>query len=138
MIPIPGLTAVVVDASVAVPFLDRREPWPARWQAWAERGTMLLAPAHFRAEVANGLLRGTLLTPPEVPIRLELLITSGVDIADRGWDGVMEAIELATRHRLTVYDVLYLQLAIDIEAPLATLDRALAAAARDEGVEVID
>ena len=134
----PDPTAVVVDASVAVPFLDRRDPWPGRWQAWAERGTMLLAPAHFRAEVANGLLRGTLLKPPEVPARLTLLVASGVDIADRGWDGVIDALDLATKHGLTVYDALYLQLALDIEAPLATLDRALAAAARDEGVEVID
>jgi predicted nucleic acid-binding protein len=36
-----------------------------------------------------------------------------------------------------VYDALYLQLAADVEAELATLDRDLAQAARAEGVGVV-
>jgi predicted nucleic acid-binding protein len=59
-------------------------------------------------------------------------------LADGGWRGVLHAIDLAERHRLTVYDALYLQLAMDVEAPIATLDRGLAAAALAEGIEVID
>ena len=41
---------------------------------------------------------------------------------------------LAREHRLTVYDAAYLELARRLEAPLATLDRRLAAAARAAGV----
>ncbi len=41
---------------------------------------------------------------------------------------------LARRHRLTVYDAAYLELARREALPLATLDSALAAAARAEGL----
>jgi predicted nucleic acid-binding protein len=133
-----GPNAIVVDASVTIRFLTAEGPWPRRWVAWAEQGAMLLAPVHFRSEVANGLLRGTALASAEVPGKLRNMFRSGVDVVDRGWDGLLEAVELAQRHRLTVYDALYLHLALDLDAPLATLDRPLAAAARAEGIEVID
>ena len=44
---------------------------------------------------------------------------------------------LARRHRLTVYDAAYLELAGRREAPLATLDKKLAAAARAAGVALV-
>jgi len=44
---------------------------------------------------------------------------------------------LARRHRLSVYDAAYLELALREALPLATLDGALAAAARQEGVAVL-
>jgi len=50
---------------------------------------------------------------------------------------VADALDLADRHRLTVYDALYLELAADVDAELATLDRDLTRAARAEGVGVV-
>ena len=44
---------------------------------------------------------------------------------------------LALRHRLTVYDAAYLELALREALPLATLDAALSAAAQAEGVTLI-
>jgi predicted nucleic acid-binding protein len=44
---------------------------------------------------------------------------------------------LARRHRLTVYDAAYLELALREHLPLATLDASLAAAARQEGVTIL-
>ncbi len=44
---------------------------------------------------------------------------------------------LATRHRLTFYDAVYLELAMREGMPLATLDNALAKAAVSEGVRLI-
>lgn len=44
---------------------------------------------------------------------------------------------LARRHRLTVYDAAYLELALRTALPLATLDAALATAARSEGARVL-
>jgi|SRR5271157_325415 len=44
---------------------------------------------------------------------------------------------LARRHRLTVYDAAYLELALREALPLATLDEALVAAARAEGVPLV-
>ena len=46
-------------------------------------------------------------------------------------------LELARRHRLTVYDASYLELAARRRIALATLDSALAEAARREGVALI-
>ena len=40
--------------------------------------------------------------------------------------------DLAQRLRLTAYDAAYLQLALDLEAPLATFDRSLGLAALNE------
>jgi predicted nucleic acid-binding protein len=133
-----GIGAAVVDASVAVRFVLGEAPWVDWWAACARSSTVRVAPAHFRAEVGNALLRGTDLTAGEVPVRLIRMAESGVDTTDRGWYGLVHAVQLADRYALTVYDALYLQLAMDIEAPLATRDQALAAAARAEGVEVID
>jgi len=45
--------------------------------------------------------------------------------------------QLARRHRLTVYDAAYLELALRAGYPLATLDAALAIAARAERVPLI-
>jgi predicted nucleic acid-binding protein len=44
---------------------------------------------------------------------------------------------LARRHRLTFYDAAYLELAVREALPLATLDQALATAARAEGVPLV-
>ncbi len=45
-------------------------------------------------------------------------------------------LRLARRHRVSVYDALYLELAIREGRALATLDQALRAAADSEGIEV--
>jgi len=42
-------------------------------------------------------------------------------------------ISLARRHKLTIYDAAYLELALRLQCPLATLDAALAKAAEAEG-----
>ena len=65
------------------------------------------------------------------------LFAAGVEVADRGLPGVFDAVELAARHGLTVYDAVYLQLVLELDGELATLDRALARAARAEGVPVV-
>lgn len=46
-------------------------------------------------------------------------------------------VALADRHRLTVYDAAYLELALRRGAPLATFDRDLRAAAAAEGVATL-
>lgn len=46
-------------------------------------------------------------------------------------------VALARKHRLTAYDAAYLDLAIRLTAPMATLDRALADAALAEGLEIV-
>lgn len=47
-----------------------------------------------------------------------------------------EVLGIAHAHQLSAYDAMYLELAIRTQLPLATLDRALATAARTAGVSV--
>ena len=52
----------------------------------------------------------------------------------RVWSAVLE---LAHDREISVYDAMYLELALRMRLPLATLDGRLAAAARGAGVEVL-
>lgn len=131
-----GQRAIVVDASVAVSLLGGNEAWLERWQGWTDADAMVLVPPHFPAEVANALLRSVRISAEKVAARISELAEAGIEMTDRGWPGVLGAVELADRHRLSVYDALYLDLALDVEAELATLDRNLAKAARSEGLAV--
>lgn len=130
--------AVVVDASVMVEALTGDQEWLDRLGGWQDEGASILAPPHFRLETANALLRSVRLEPADAMARMGELFEAGVDVADRGLSGLFDAIELAERHGLTVYDAAYLQLALELDSELATLDRALARAARTEGLDVID
>jgi len=128
--------AVVVDASVMVALIRGEESDLRLAADWADEEAMLLAPLHFRAEVANALLRSARLPAAEVALAAGELDRSGIDPADRGLPGLLEAIDLADRHGLTVYDALYLQLAIDVDGELATLDGQLRRAAIAEEVRL--
>ncbi len=132
-----GPRAIVVDASVAVDVIDGVAGWPDRWQVWRVADAQLLAPHHLRLEVANAFLRGTRREPgARVIRRVQLLFETGVDLVDRGLPGLLETVELAERHGLTVYDAAYLQLALDCDAEIATQDPALGKAAAAEGLVV--
>jgi len=128
---------VVVDASFAVEALLEGGLPLDRWVEWIRDGRTRLVPAHFWAELANALLLGRRFEPGRAALTVGAAARAGLETADRGLAGVTDALDLAGRHRLTVYDALYLQLAADVDAELATLDRDLARAARAEGVSVV-
>jgi predicted nucleic acid-binding protein len=132
-----GQPALVVDASVAVRFAQADPAWLQRWSEWIEAGTMVLTPAHFGHEIANALLLGAGLDADAAAGILDRLFAVGFETADRGLAGLHGSIRLADVHGLTVYDAAYLDLALDVDGQLATLDRALARAATAEGVEVV-
>ena len=48
-----------------------------------------------------------------------------------------ESLDLAHRYELSLYDAMYLELAVRMRMPLATLDRALGAAGHAAGIEVL-
>ena len=133
-----GQGAVVVDASAAVELIAgedvARAGWARQWVDWAESGTMLLVPAHFGAEVANALLLGRRLSESDAAASLGRLWATGLEVADRGASGLLGSLELAARHGLSVYDAAYLDLALDVDGELATLDGALRQAADAEGI----
>jgi predicted nucleic acid-binding protein len=125
---------VVVDASVAVGAVTGEEPAIRAMAEWAASASLLLAPPLLWAETTNALLRGHVLPAADVAAMLRTLRRAGIEVADRGSDGLDAAIVLAERHHLSVYDAMYLWLAIDLDGELATFDRALALAAVAEGV----
>ena len=132
--------SIVLDASVVAAFLlpDENSEWADRVVIRAtENGG--LVPLIFPAEIRNILL---------VAERRGRIEEKGLDkdLADFGTLSIYEDTEpnwgdtlaLARRHRLTIYDALYLELAARRDASLATLDRALRNAARDEGLLLPD
>ena len=127
--PVP----IVVDASIAVDAIQGVPAASSALARWVSDGRMLLTPAMFWPEVGHAMLKHRR-PAVEVAGRIELLEGMGLETADRGPKGVIFALALAERHRLSVYDATYLWLAIDIDGELATLDHALARAAVAEGV----
>ena len=100
-----------------------------------------LVPRIWHAEVANGLLAGERrkrIDWPDLERSVALLDTLDIridltEIASR-W---MPLIQLARAHRLSLYDSIYLDLAMREHLPLATVDTALARAAEAAGVALI-
>ncbi len=128
---------VVIDASFAVEALLGDARFREAWDRWLVDGAETFAPSHFWAEVANALLRSVHLDAAEATAGFDVLSSTGVDTIDRGVQGVRRALTLASSRGLTVYDAMYVDLAVDIDARLATLDRALERAAKAEGVELV-
>jgi predicted nucleic acid-binding protein len=100
-----------------------------------------VVPELWRIEVANtlnvGIRRGKISKANRQGILadLESLPISVDPETDRHVWG--RTLELADRHRLTVYDAIYLELALRLSLPLATLDEALRKAAQQEGVPLL-
>ena len=126
---------VVVDASVAIELVNGDAGWRHAFTEWGTDNRLLLCPPLFLAEVANGLIRGrTKMSGADALISVARLIEVGIENSDRGISAIQEAVILAERHDLTVYDALYLQLALDVDGELATLDSDLRRAAIAEDV----
>lgn len=131
--------AFVLDASATAGlFLDDEAP-PHSVIAQFSRGETAIVPGLFILEVLNLLVkavRRSRLTAGDVHIQLERLARLPVDVESGSADSAAVLI-LALRHSLSAYDACYLELAMSNSVPLATNDRALAAAARAEGVTVV-
>ena len=126
-------TPVVVDASVVIDAVQGVPYAASALEGWATQRRTLIAPAIFWPEVGHVLIKKGR-PAVEVAGRIDLLAAMGVETAYRGPQGVVFALALAERHRLSVYDATYLWLAIDVDGELATFDQALARAAVAEGV----
>ena len=134
---------LVIDASVALTWCFEDEQRPET-DAIGRRilGEGVWAPAHFCVEIANVVLvaeRRRRITPAEAEAEARLarlaLMPISLDAAVPDlWERLMP---LAREERLTVYDSAYLELALRLGAEIATLDTALAAAARRHGLTVL-
>ena len=136
------IPVVVIDASVAVKWdvtVDEADVEDAQWLLERHvRGDLILAvPGTFRLEWLNALMSRRLIIPEVLDAAHDL------QLARLEWHEVdealsFEAVALASSHGLTVYDAVYLALAERLDAGLVTADRALAEAAGDRLMHVID
>ncbi len=131
--------SLVIDASIALAWL-LNEPHRALADTVIEDGlnTGLTAPELFWIEVANVLgqhVRRRRMTASERDEALADLRSLGI-VQQQSAERLSHLVALSDRHGLTAYDAAYLELAVREGAALATLDRALAAAAKAEGLQV--
>jgi predicted nucleic acid-binding protein len=130
----------VLDASIAACWAFEDEGHPAAAAALERlRNDEARVPALWWFEVRNTLIvneRRGRLREADTAAFLRWLARLGVTLDC----SVEEAgvLALARRHRLSVYDASYLELAQRVALPLATLDAELARAARAEGVSILD
>jgi predicted nucleic acid-binding protein len=126
---------IVIDASTVISWVlddETSSDANAALEIAATHGAC--APPSFITEVAHALLgaerRGRI---DEVGTGLALTEILALPIAVENPDP-HTILALARTHRLTCYDAAYLALALRVQLPLATIDRALATAAAAEKV----
>ncbi len=135
---------LVLDASVALAwFIDH--PIPARATRVRQvlvDGGHAVVPALWHLEVPNGFVvaerRGLISVADtgEALQKLEMLLSRSIETI-QGPISLRRALASARQFRLTAYDTCYLELARDMQLPLATLDRKLADAADQAGVPLL-
>lgn len=130
--------ALVLDASSLIAWLLGDEAAPAADAAIEmAQEDQAVAPVIWWYEIRNAIAvnerRGRLL-PHDAEHLLSVISRLQVEIDRDTPDAIMS---IARRHRLTIYDAAYLELALRRALPLATLDRGLARAAAAEKIAVI-
>ena len=134
--------SIALDTSATIAWVyagETSRPVRAVFDQVMESGAWV--PGLWRLEIANvlemGVRRGRHDAAfREVTLADLALLSIQVDphTNDRAWGAT---IRLAERHRLTVYDAAYLELALRRGLPLATLDRELRVAATAENVTLL-
>ena len=123
---------MVLDASVGVARVRPEEATPeilGAFREWSRTGTRLVVPMSFWWEVVNALTAGHRYSGAQVFEALHELETLEIESRDPDRGSLLLTVTTVERFRLSAYDALYLVLAESVNAPLATLDRALARAA---------
>ncbi len=132
----------VLDASCALALVFNE---PSLMQIPDLHGRILsegaYVPPLWKWEMANSLVQAARRAPDAIEnLMAQLLVFERLPIAideeslDEAWGPTTV---LSLKHGLTAYDAAYLEVSMRRELPLASFDKALARAARSEGVEVI-
>jgi predicted nucleic acid-binding protein len=131
--------AFVLDASACASWAFADEDHPAATKALLLASSEAMhVPLLWWFEIRNILVvneRRKRLTEAETHRFLRRMDRLTILVDDSPVEAVV--IQLARLHRLTVYDSSYLELALRLHLPLASLDKQLVAAATLEGVRLI-
>jgi predicted nucleic acid-binding protein len=127
---------LVVDASVAAAWAFDYEDHPVARRALQRLASdQAVVPALWWFELRNALVvnerRGRFTEPQTAGF---LRMVAQLPITTDGTPVEVDVFAYARRHRLTFYDAAYLELALRLRAPLATIDGALLRAGAAEGV----
>lgn len=135
-------SAFVVDASMAIAWVHPGQATAASeaFLRAIDHGTRVHAPSIWRLETANALLaltRRRLLTEAERELALAALEGLQVEFDHEAALHAYGALsDLARKHRLSIYDAAYLELALRTGLPLASKDGPLRTAAKRCGLQV--
>lgn len=135
-------TGCVIDSSVGLAWVhpDQATPETDKLLAAVETGSNILVPSLWFLEIANGLLalqRRKKLTATERKTALETLARLNFTLDEEAGRAFREISELAAEHGLSVYDAVYLELAVRRKLPLASRDEALCKAAQSCRVKLL-
>ena len=132
-------TAFIVDCSVSLGWCLGDETGEYAKDVLRELGgTSAHVPALWPLEMANGLLvaeRRKRIAEADTMRVLDMIRVLPILVDDETHAHALgTTMALAREYALTAYDAAYLELAMRLDLPLATADRALAKAARESGV----
>ena len=133
----------VLDASVTLAwcFVDERTNYTEAVLDRLANGAEAVAPAIWPFEVANALLTGEKrqrLTVAQVTSLLQRIANLPISVDPVQTDHAFQQIvPLARQAQLTEYDAAYLELALRLGLPLATLDVRLKQAAKNAGISLL-
>jgi predicted nucleic acid-binding protein len=131
----------VVDASVGFAWVYQGQATPKtdQWLKDVAAGAMVIVPALWYLEMSNVLLiaqRRHRLTAVQRKAALEKLTALQFTVDEEGARHAFgKTSELAEKYGLTIYDAIYLELALRRSLPLATRDETLKTAAKRCGVK---
>ena len=130
------MPAIALDTSVAVAWVLDDENVPYAAAAFVSSLVSgWLVPRFWHIEMRNVLLtaeRRNRMSSARAAQHLETLTALSIDTDDQ--TDLNAAYELAKTHVLSIYDAVYLELALRRDVMMATLDRRLRRAAQSEGL----
>lgn len=137
------MSGIVVDASIALSwcFPDEQTPLSLEVLDRLNVGEPALVPIFWSLEILNSLLVGERrgrISGDQTEAFLGSLRALRPTFDPVSLDQIFGPVQAICRdHRLTPYDALYVELAMRVQCPLATLDHAQKDAARALGVECL-
>jgi predicted nucleic acid-binding protein len=136
---------IVIDSSAVIKIIiteDNSNLARLAFSKITEQGEPMIAPNIIFSEVMNGLWKHNVLLKDINSRKLDLARSSFVSIYNSleissQTELAEEAIKLATSHKITFYDSLYVALSIKMRSPLFTFDNPLKGKAKGVGFEVL-
>lgn len=134
----------VIDASVVLSwFVDRPvSPYASHMKELIRSGSHAVVPTLWHLEIVNGLHvaeRRKTVSVTETTDALDQLDTVMAEAIETHphWISMRRLLLVGRQFHLTAYDAVYLEIARELELPLATLDQKLAKSATEAGIALM-